>query len=496
METDEIIYLNKVNEVYFRLDLSPSQAMELKEHLSFYANNYKYHPQFKAGFWNGKIYMFNTRDKLLPIGLLPHFVTFCTQFKYIFVFNFDRTKEFGSNLVEDRFDKFIEAIFPADCNFYPRYYQQEGIFKALTNKRGILQLPTGSGKSLVQYSIIRYLLACSEKILLIVPTVALVTQMFSDFKEYGWDDIESHCCLVYAGQKIEDKSLVISTWQSIYNKSSNFFKPFTALMIDECHLASGMSISNVSRNCINAHYRIGVTGTMPKDDASKYTILGHLGPILYTLDAKTLIDEGVLSKIEIRNVIVKYPSQMCYKRKDYQEEITDILSCSSRNKTLDYILNKVQDKSNILILVQRIEHLKIVRDYIVDNHQKYDVYEIYGDTSPEDKELIRKNMEISENAIIVSTFSSFSTGLNVKRLHHVLFYSSYKSEIKILQSIGRGLRTHETKDKVVIWDVVDDIRYQYNKKLVNNYSYNHWKNFRLSYYEEQRFDYTNEQINI
>lgn len=321
--------------------------------------------------------------------------------------------------------------------------------------------------------------------------------MFSDFKDYGWEDAEKHCNLVYAGKKIDPtKSITISTWQSIYNKGPAFFKDFTALMIDEVHLASGQSIQTICKNCNRAKYRIGLTGTMPKDDASRYTILGYLGPILYTLDAKTLMDEGVLTQIEIKNLIAKYPDEVCYRRDDYQKEQKAILDYKPRNKVLDYILSNVNDKENILILVQRIEHLKEVRDYLVDNHQKYNVHQIYGDTDPNERERIRKLIDSSENSIIVATFSTLSTGVNIKKLHHVVFFASYKSEIKVLQSIGRGLRTHESKTMMILRDVVDDMRYQHNKSLVKNYSYNHWEKFRLTYYKEQKFSYSDIQINI
>lgn len=493
----DVIYLNKINEVYFQLELNRSQAMELKETLSFYANNYKYHPQFKAGFWNGKICSFNTKDSLLPIGLLPQLIEFCKQFNYPFVFNFDRVEAFGAPLTEDKFDRFIDAVFPADGPIYPRHYQQDAIYKALSNKRGVLQLATGAGKSVIQYAMIRYLMAMGENILLVVPTVSLVEQMFSDFREYGWSNAQDNCNLIYAGKTFDPtKKVTISTWQSIYNKSPAFFKNFTALMIDECHLSSAQGIQTISKNCSRAHYRLGLTGTMPKDDASKFTILGYLGPILYSLDSKTLIDAGVLSQIEIRNVLARYPEPMCNRREDYATEQRDVFNYAPRNKILDHVINNIQDKENILILVQRIEHLKAVRDYLVDNHQKYTVHEYHGESKASDRENIRHLMELSENTIIVGSYQTMSTGINIKRLHHIVFFASYKSEIKILQSIGRGLRTHETKSKMVLWDIVDDLRYQHNKSLVKNYSYNHWEKYRLAYYEEQRFPYTNEQIKL
>jgi superfamily II DNA or RNA helicase len=494
---EEVIYLNKVNEVYFQLEMTRGQAMELKEMLSFYAPNYKYHPQFKAGFWNGKIPFFNIKENLLPIGLLPYFIDYCEQFKYPFVFNFDRTEEFGSDITEDRFNSFVDAIFPPDGNIYPRYYQQEAIYKVLTNKRGVLQLATSSGKSLIQYSIIRYLLAMNENILLVVPSISLVEQMFSDFESYGWTEAKEHCNLIYAGKSFDpNKKVTISTWQSIYNKSPEFFKKFTGLVIDEVHLAAGKSISTICSNCKNAAFRVGLTGTMPKDDASIATIVGYLGPVLYKLGAKELIDLGVISQIEIKNIIAKYPEKMCIQRMDYATEQKDIFEYANRTKKIMAKLVPIIRGQNTLLLVQRIEHLKEVRDHIVDNYQDFKVYTISGETKPEERERIRKIIDTEDNVILVATYQTLSTGVSIKKLHHIIFFASYKSEVKVLQSIGRGLRMHTSKDKMILWDVVDDMRYRNNGKAIKNYSYNHWEKYRLAYYEEQQFEYTNETINI
>lgn len=391
----EIIYLDKVNEVYLGLDLTKSQAMELKEYLAFYASNYKYHPQFKAGFWDGRIFLFNTKEKLLPIGLLPKFIQFCSEYQYEYEFNFDLNEELGSSIDREFFDQFMDILFPLEGSIQPRYYQTEAIWKALSSKRGILQLPTGAGKSLTQYSIIKYLITANKKVLMVVPSVSLVEQMFSDFKEYGFENAENNCNLIYAGKKFDtDKDITISTWQSLFTKSPAFFKDFDALIIDETHLASGQSLQSIAKMCVNCEYRIGLTGTMPKDEASYNTIVSFLGPVAYQLGAKTLIDEGVLSKIKIKNLVLDYPDSMRTPRIDYQAEQKAIIDYTQRTpKVLDEILSNTPKGQNTLILVQRIEHLKAVRNYIVDNYQNYKVKEYYGDTDSVEKEKIRRSVD-------------------------------------------------------------------------------------------------------
>lgn len=349
--------------------------------------------------------------------------------------------------------------------------------------------------SLIQYSIIRYLLAAKKKILLIVPSVSLVEQMYSDFKEYGWSDVSDFVDKLYAGQELSDKPILISTYQSLAKKSPGFFSKFTALIIDEAHSATSVSIQSIAKHCVNAEYRLGFTGTVPKNEANRATLFGYLGPISYELKAKELIDQGVISQIKINNLIMKYPQEYVKIGLDYQSEVKHIIKYEDRNKALDYILNNTDKTHNTLILVQRIEHLKMVKEYLEKKHPTYSIYDYYGESTPEYRERVRKDIEKKGSTIIVSNFACFSTGISVKRLHNIVFFSSYKSEIKIIQSIGRGLRKHESKDHMILWDCVDDLRYKDGGKMVKNYSYKHWQN-RKSYYEEQGFEYSDITINI
>jgi superfamily II DNA or RNA helicase len=286
-----------------------------------------------------------------------------------------------------------------------------------------------------------------------------------------------------------------STYQSLAKKSPAFFSKFTALLIDETHQITAAGIQTIAKNCVNAEYRLGFTGTVPKNEANRSTLFGYLGPISYELKAKELIDQGVISQIKINNLIMKYPQDYVKIGMDYQTEVKHIINYDKRNKALDYILENTDKTHNTLILVQRIEHLKAVKEYLEKKYPTYSVYDYYGDSTPEYRERVRKDTEKKGSTIIVSNYACFSTGVNVKRLHNIVFFSSYKSEIKIIQSIGRGLRKHESKEHMILWDCVDDLRYKDGGKMIKNYSYKHWQN-RKSYYEEQGFEYSDITINI
>lgn len=226
----------KVNEVYLKIDnLDRSSAMELKEFFSCYIENRFFHPLVKSKQWDGKISFFNWNNQTIPIGLFPQFVKFCQKFGYEYKLNFNRN-DVVNEISDDEIEAFYQAIF-SDSSYSPRDYQDECITKALRMKRGVIESPTGSGKSLVIYSIIRFILGIAQgKILLIVPNVSLVNQMFSDFKDYGWKHCESNCSLVFNKSKRINWEcpIIISTWQSLIKKPQDFFDQFQGVLVDEC----------------------------------------------------------------------------------------------------------------------------------------------------------------------------------------------------------------------------------------------------------------------
>lgn len=229
------ISVHKINESFMYVECEPSISKELEEYFSFYAENYRYHPKFKAKIWNGKIFLYNFRNKSINVGLLGHFPDFCKERKYSLQIDEKLllTQEFSIHEAKE----FIKTL---NLPFEVRDYQVESFVKVIRNKRRIVISSTGSGKSLVLYLIVRYLQKYKKKGLLIVPTVSLTQQMFNDFKEYGYD-AERYCHIIYSGKdKIADKFLYISTWQSLINiKKGNtldaqYFEQFDFLINDEC----------------------------------------------------------------------------------------------------------------------------------------------------------------------------------------------------------------------------------------------------------------------
>jgi superfamily II DNA or RNA helicase len=504
----EKVTIEKLNEVYFRVtNLSQSQSMELKSFLSCKMDNYWFHPKYKLG-WDGTVYFYKPTEGTIPIGLYPQIVKFCKIYDYQLEIDFDPT-EMYNEITDDEFEKFYDVIFK-DSSYSPRDYQDEAIKLALRKKRGIIEAATGSGKSILAYSIIRFLLGIDKKILLIVPNVSLVNQMFSDMKDYGWENCEEFCSFVYSGSKKINWSrpIVVSTWQSIVKKDLSFFENFDAVICDEVHLASGTSIKTCLSKCINAEYRIGLTGTIPESLMNQFTIFGYVGPKIFGLASSTLIDKGVLSKIKIANILLEYPAEEIHRYwhdpeghivgKDYNTELAMIYEAPWRNKVFKYIIDKLDKNDNILILCNRIEQMKGMKQYLETNCD-FNVVEYYGQTKADDRESIRKMANLEGHNIIIGTFQALSQGINIKRLHHIIFASSTRSLVRTLQSIGRGLRKHESKDKLIVWDLVDDLSWEHvwsDKSVMHyNHVYKHWIQ-RLEYYKNQGFNYLSKRINI
>jgi len=308
------------------------------------------------------------------------------------------------------------------------------------------------------------------------------------------------------------------------------------LLVSNCHSAKTYSINKIGKMCDNAEYRIGFTGTLQEDMNDLLNIESVIGPELINVKSDEGIEMGVISPISIVNILLKHKQNIVNEIFDFDKQIKDInkyirelkdvdgseetvegykeqrtkvkqrkfrfesdlvKSSMDRMCVFDWIFSKIPKPQNNLILMQHIEQVKNVEQYLIDNlDDDYKVFIIYGEIKTEQREAIRKLVETEENLIIVSTYKTMSTGLNMKKLHNVIFASSYKSKITILQSIGRGLRKSKDKQKMVLWDVIDDLSYSSSRgNLITNYLYEHFRE-RLKYYVEQKFNFKTIKLEI
>jgi len=487
---------------------------QIHNHFSFFVENYQYMPRYQNNSWDGKIQLFNLKTFQLPLGLLPNLINFLKRKKIKFLYN---EKEFKK--IEFPIEKITEFLIEEKklqnklnekrkdkdkIKFL--LYQIKAFFLSLQKNKCIIQSPTASGKSFIIYLFIKFLLINKKelnKILLIVPKKSLVFQMKNEFIFY-WDDLHNKIHTIVAGSlKTSQKQIHISTWQSIYNLPKSHFYQYKILIIDECHLAKAPSIKKITENCINSSFRLGTTATIENNNY-KIIFKGNFGNIYETEKTSVLIEKKLLPDIIIHNIIIKHPletrlSIAALNHKNYNYEIKIALQNKNRYK---YLLNVIKSiNKNCLILFKRIQFGKKLYNDLKESIDNKQIFYIDGKIKVDIREEIRTKMEIDNNIILLAIDKIFSTGINIKNLHYIIITLFNKSKIPVMQTIGRGLRTHTNKKCINIIDFVDDM--QLTAKEKQEFEHKH-KNIklhtkrnlllqhfydRIKIYKEEKFDY-------
>jgi superfamily II DNA or RNA helicase len=375
-----------------------------------------------------------------------------------------------------------------------RDYQFDAVCKGLERKRAILVSPTGSGKSLIIYVLTRYFLDQlaheNQKVLIVVPTTSLVEQMTNDFVDYGYGQDLVH--KIYSGKDKDTMlSIVVSTWQSIYKLGAPWFEQFGMVIGDECHGFKSKSLTTIMNKCTEASYRFGTTGTLDGTQTHELVLQGLFGRVYKVTTTRTLQDNDTLAKLEIKRLVLEHKDSDTFGKRSYQDEIDYIVRHEKRNQ---FIRNLALDqKGNTLVLFQFVEkHGKILFDLIEDKaHDDRKVFFVSGATDTADREAIRKITEKQSDAIIVASLGTFSTGINIRNLHNIIFASPSKSQIRVLQSIGRGLRKSDDGRVTQLYDITDDISSGSRQNFALLHSFE-----RLKMYKAENFIYKTYKVEI
>ena len=480
MNTTDLV-ISKSNEVFLKINTEPHIEYELRDHFKFEVPGAKFMPQYRNKYWNGEIHLYDMRSKQIYVGLLDKIVNFCEQYGYSY--KFEDNKFYGQPFEVNEMISYegVKDYMHSICTHSPRQYQVEGVYDALRHNRKLLISPTASGKSLMIYSLVRYYVDKGQKILLVVPTTSLVEQMYKDFLDYGWD-ADTYCHRIYSGrEKTNEFPVTITTWQSVYKLERSFFEDYGVIIGDEAHLFKSKSLIEIMTKLHHAKYRFGFTGTLDGTQTHKWVLEGLFGPSYKVTRTDELMKQGHLSQLDIQCIVLKHPPQ---KFQTYEDEIQYLISHEQRNK---FITNLSLDlKGNTLVLFSRVEaHGAILYEKI--NSQKRDerkVFFVHGGVDAEERELVREITERENNAIIVASYGTFSTGINIRNLHNVIFASPSKSRVRNLQSIGRVLRKGKDKVKATLYDIADDCTHNSRK----NYTLNHLIE-RIKIYNEENFNY-------
>ena len=480
------IVIKKKNEVYVTIAGAPHIHHELSDYFSFEVPEAKFlkrNPRYK--YWDGMIRLYSPGTGELYGGLLDHLNEWAYERAY--TVGYEQNDWYGQVSETNDFVSLegVKVFMDKISNVPPRDYQYKAVYEALRNNRKLLLSPTGSGKSLMIYSLVRYYCATNKKTLIIVPTTSLVEQMVNDFKEYGWD-ADAHVHKIYSGKdKNTDKEVIISTWQSIYKFPKRYFDDIDCVIGDEAHLFKSKSLTGIMTKLHNAKYRFGFTGTLDGSKTHKWVLEGLFGSCKQVTKTDDLIKSGYLSKFRIKVLLCNHAPQYF---ESYQEEIDFLVQHRGRNNLIKNLVADIE--GNTLVLFNYIEkHGEPLYELInntVDDQRK--VFFVHGGTDVEDREEVRHLTETENNAVIIASYGTFSTGINIKRLHNIIFASPSKSRVRNLQSIGRVLRKGEGKDIATLYDIADDINGR-------NYTLKHL-NERVNIYQSENYKYEVIKVNL
>jgi superfamily II DNA or RNA helicase len=485
-----IIKIEKLDEVFVRVFSDGSVEQEISDFFTYEYPGARFTPQFRARLWDGKVRLYDQLRKTLYVGLVKYVEDFAAnngyQVEYI------NQVLHTNNITSESVQLFAKALDPHGRGkpIEIRDYQIEAVTTALSKERTLLLSPTASGKSFIIYTIMRWHLLAKRKCIIIVPTTSLVEQLYTDFEDYSsanrWS-VDNHVQKLYSGfTKDITKDVLITTWQSVYLQPKAWFKQFNVIFGDEAHQFKAKSLSTVMEKLVDVRYRIGTTGTLDNKKIHKLVLEGMFGPVHRVTTTKALMDSERLAQLNITCIVLKYNEEIRKGRKNntYQEEMDWLVSCEPRNK---FIRNLATNSSgNTLVLFQYVEkHGKVLYELIKDKvHEDRKVFFVYGGTETIDRESIRHITEGESDAIIVASFGTFSTGINIPSLENIVFASPSKSKIRNLQSIGRGLRLKDGKTECKLFDISDDLHWK------------SWKNHTLNHAAERYKTYAEEQFEI
>ena len=464
---------------------------ELSEYFSFTVPGAKFMPQYRRRHWDGKIRLFNNLTCEMNVGLYAKLCKFAADRHYhIKMVHSAYGLPNKRNTINHQ--QLVKQLATFDTPFEMREYQYEAVTHAIERKRAVLVSPTGSGKSFIIYNLLRWYLEqeSSKKVLVIVPTTSLVEQMYADFDSYGYDS-EKNVHIIYSGKdKVTNKKVIVTTWQSVYKLGKEWFGQFGCVFGDECHLFKAKSLSTLMNKCTEADYRFGTTGTLDGTQVHRLVLEGLFGPVKRVTFTRDLQEDGTLSKLRIDMLILNYTEAEKHKVAEmtYQQELDFLVRHESRNKFIRNLA--LTQKGNTLVLFQFVEKhgeplFKLIKG------KRDNTFYVHGGTDVTDREAIRGIVEGSTNAIIVASLGTFSTGINIRNLHNIIFASPSKSQIRVLQSIGRGLRKADNDQDTHLIDLADNL--QVGSK--GNFTLKH-SAARMKIYDKEKFDYKITEVTL
>ena len=420
----------------------------------------RYLPAVRLGRWNGKVSYFSLGGSTY-INLLPEILPLLDQAGYDIELDDQRTYQQTFNFTQVSANTFSQYTWPkghpkAGEPIELRDYQVEVINRFLENPQSIQEVATGAGKTIttaaLSYSIENY-----GRSIIIVPNKSLVTQTEEDYRNVGLD------VGVYFGDRKEwGKKHTICTWQSLNNllkltqskeaefTIQEFIEDVVCVIVDEVHMAKADALKTLLTGVFSqVPIRWGLTGTIPKAKYEAQALYVSLGNVIGKLSASELQDKGVLAQCHVN--IVQLQDHVEFS--NYQSELKHLLEDKTRLDTIAELVLKIKDSGNTLILVDRVNAGKELVDRLPN------AVFVSGGTKLTERKEEYDEVATVDNKVLVCTYGVAAVGINVPRLFNVVLIEPGKSFVRVIQSIGRGLRKASDKDFVQIWDVASSCKF-------------------------------------
>mgnify|MGYP000956555880 CR=1 FL=1 len=485
----EVVNVEEGNAVHLKVTADPGTRQEIAEYFSFKPAGYQFSPAYKNRVWDGIIRLYQPMRPVLYVGLFPRLKKFCDDRGY----ELNAPKHLlEGEPVDDNYG--YELAKEIGCKFEPRDYQNQYVVDAIRDSRSLSLSPTSSGKSLIIYLIQQhYWRTYGHRTLIIVPTISLVHQMAGDFKDYGCTD---EVYKIQGGvEKQTDAPIVVSTWQSLIKLPKDWFSQFGVVLGDEAHNFQAKSLQKIMEGLDQCYYRHGFTGTLKSEESKTHRLVleGCFGSVRKHVSTKDLIDEGTVADFNVKAIVLSHNQDT---RKNFKTALKTVQQASrkyaaerefitnnqKRNLFIRNLLWSLEGQNNLVLFDLVEKHGKILEPMLRKDDRQ--LHFIYGATKGEERERIRHMIEndpIKQHDILAS-YGVFSTGVNLKKLDNVIFASGSKSEVKVLQSIGRALRKGNDADKATLYDIADDL----SSGSFQNYTLQHFRK-RVEIYGRERF---------
>jgi len=445
----------------------------------------RYLPAVRLGRWDGKVSYFQLGGSTY-VNLLPDIIPLLERFDYDIELDdrreYSTTFEFAQVTEQSYSDRLWPKNHPAEGQpILLRDYQVEIINNFLTNPQCIQEVATGAGKTIMTAALSDAVSRYGRSIV-IVPNKSLVTQTEKDYINMGLD------VGVYFGDRKEyGRMHTICTWQSLNNLMKNtkngigdctiqeFIEDVVCVIVDEVHMAKADALKTLLTGVMSrVPIRWGLTGTVPKELFESQALLVSLGPVISRLSASTLQDAGVLANCHVN--IVQLVDHVEYA--DYQAELKYLLEESGRLDTMASLIQRVNETGNTLVLVDRTECGR----QLVERLGEHAVF-VSGATKAKVRQEEYDEIAVSDGKIIVATYGVAAVGINIPRIFNLVLIEPGKSFVRVIQSIGRGIRKAEDKDHVQIWDITSTCKFA--RRHLNK---------RKVFYKEANYPFTAEKL--